>query len=368
MVNLSPINDLLNSAIEEQHFPGAVYLIVENSETKAFEALGNAVVVPEIIAARTDTIYDLASLTKPLVTALLCVQLSEGGKLVVNSPVATYLPEFNIEDKREITVQQLLTHCSGLPAWQPLYAEVKSPTDVLPHIANIKLENEPGTKVVYSDLGYITLGKMIERMTGADLAEYAAQKIFKPLGLNDTCFNPHLSLQPRIAATEEGNKYESAMAGDAGKDYSGWRNAMIWGEVHDGNAYFLGGVAGHAGLFATASDILKIARQFLPGSNLLKPESLPLFSTNFTPGCGVDRSVGWSLATNKTSAGSHISRTAFGHSGFTGTSLWIDPEKTRIFILLTNRVHPRRSDFDMDELRREFHNRAVDWLDKENTG
>jgi len=154
------------------------------------------------------------------------------------------------------------------------------------------------------------------------------------------------------------------MAGDSASHYPGWRKEMIWGEVHDGNAHFLKGVAGHAGLFGTASDALKIARQFLPGGHLLNDSSLSQFSTNLTPGCGIDRSIGWTLSTNSNgAAGNKISRRAFGHSGFTGTSVWIDPEKSRVFILLTNRVHPDRSDFDMDELRRQFHNSAVDLLE-----
>src|SRR5262249_531371 len=159
-------NQLLRAAITQQHFPGAVYLISEERQTKAFEALGNAVVLPEIIPAAADTIYDLASLTKPLITGLLCVILSEEGILNLTAPISQYVSEFDNPGKRGITVEQLLIHASGLPAWRPLYAEVESPAEVLNRIAGVELENKPGTKVVYSDLGYITLGKMIERITG----------------------------------------------------------------------------------------------------------------------------------------------------------------------------------------------------------
>jgi CubicO group peptidase (beta-lactamase class C family) len=364
MNDFSRIDELLSTEIVAAHFPGAVYLISENNEIKIINALGNAVVIPEVIAATTNTIYDLASLTKPLVTALICVILQEQNGLDFESTAGSYLPEFSAGDKRYITVKQLLTHSSGLPAWRPLYADVNNPDDVLAHIAKVPLENPPETKVVYSDLGFIVLGKLIERITGDSLIDAATREIFAPLGLKDTCFNPPAALLKRIAATENGNQYEEKMAGDMASHYTGWRREMIWGKVHDGNAYFLRGAAGHAGLFGTANDVFKIAQQFLPGSDLLSNGSLAQFSTNFTAGCGIDRSIGWSLATNTNgAAGNKISRTAFGHSGFTGTSTWIDPEKNRVFILLTNRVHPHRSDFDMDELRRQFHNLAVDLLD-----
>ena len=364
MTDFSRIDELLSAEIEARHFPGAVYLIAEKAETKTVKALGNAVVFPEIIPTTTDTIYDLASLTKPLVTTLLCSILREQQRLSFEAGIGSYLPYFLTEEKRDITVKHLLTHFSGLPAWRPLYAEMDDPQNVLQYIAQIPLENPPGTKVVYSDLGFIILGKLIEQICQADIVSVAHENIFGPLGLQNTFFNPPQLLWNRIAATENGNGYEAAMAGASARGYTNWRHGIIWGEVHDGNAYFLNGAAGHAGLFGTATEVLKIARQFLPGSDLLMGLSLPQFSTNLTAGCGIDRSIGWTLSTNTNgAAGNRISRAAFGHSGFTGTSVWIDPENTRVFVLLTNRVHPTRSDFDMDELRRQFHNSAVDLLD-----
>jgi CubicO group peptidase (beta-lactamase class C family) len=368
MIDFSPIDEMLAAEIEAKHFPGAVYLISENGETKCVRASGNAVVIPEVIPATIDTIYDLASLTKPLVTTLLCAILEEQQRLNFELTVGSYLPEFLADDKRDITVKQLLTHSSGLPAWRPLYAEITDPSDVLRYISQIPLANPIGTKVVYSDLGFIVLGKLMEQICGLPLADVARQGIFAKLELSDTCFNPPASLRKRIAATEYGNQYEEKMAGDSASHFTNWRREMIWGQVHDGNAHFLNGVAGHAGLFGSAKDVLKIARQFLPGGELLNNQSLPQFCTNLTSGCGIDRSIGWTLSTNTNgAAGNRISRTAFGHSGFTGTSVWIDPEKNRIFILLTNRVHPLRSDFDMDDLRRRFHNQAVDILDGNQT-
>src|SRR5258708_7880313 len=155
MIDFSPIDQMLAAEIEAQHFPGVVYLVSENGETKCVKASGNAVVIPEIIPATTDTIYDLASLTKPLVTTLLCAMLQEQQRLKFDLTVGSYLPDFNANDKCDITVKQLLTHSSGLPAWRPLYAEISNPSDVLRHISQIPLANPVGTKVVYSDLGFI---------------------------------------------------------------------------------------------------------------------------------------------------------------------------------------------------------------------
>jgi CubicO group peptidase (beta-lactamase class C family) len=349
----------------------------------AEDALGLAVVEPEHIPVTLDTIYDFASLTKPLVTALLVVRLAERGLLDMNAPLSSYLTEFNDKDKREITLTRLLTHTSGLPNWRPLYLEAENRAGVPAAIARILLEPQPNqaqTEVIYSDLNYVLLGFVLERVTGERLDILAEQEIFDPLGLKRTMFNPPHQLLLEIAATERGQEFEFANAiADAktrswgesaavasrynrvGVSEARWRKHMIWGEVHDGNAHFMGGVAGHAGLFSTAREAFQIANQFLPGSQLLKAESLGLFTGNLTPGCDTSRSLAWILAeTADCSAGPALPPTAFGHNGFTGTSIWIDPHKRRVFILLTNRVHPRVDAIDMREIRRRFNALAVE--------
>ncbi|MGH9870969.1 MAG: serine hydrolase domain-containing protein [Pyrinomonadaceae bacterium] len=358
------INSLLNERITAGDFPSAVYLVAEKGGQVFADALGNAVVEPQLIAATLDTIYDLASLTKPLVTGLLCARHVEAGELTLDSSVSNYLPEFERTDKQALTIRQLLTHSSGLPAWRPLYILTAGERDrIVSVIADLELEYRPGTRVVYSDLGFIVLGRLLERLTGKPLVELALAEIFEPLNLQQTFFNPELAMQTGIAACETGNAYERGTCGNSeGCDYKNWREGLIWGEVHDGNAYFLGGAAGHAGLFSTARDTLTLASQFVASqSSLLKPATCELFRENMTPGFEEARSFGWQLAETKDSAaGLDLPRNSFGHSGFTGTSCWIDSVRERVFILLTNRTHARALPFaNINSVRRRFHTLAA---------
>ena len=228
------------------------------------DALGNAVVEPQQIPATLDTIYDLASLTKPLITALLCARRIEAGELTLDSSVSHYLPEFDRTDKQAITIRQLLTHSSGLPAWRPLYILANGERDrAAGVIASLDFEYAPGTHVIYSDLGFIALGLLLERLTGKPLVELAQEEIFRPLNLEHTFFNPEQAMQTGIAACETGNAYErQTCSNDYQDEYKNWRDSLIWGEVHDGNAYFLGGAAGHAGLFSTAPEACRLAISF----------------------------------------------------------------------------------------------------------
>jgi CubicO group peptidase (beta-lactamase class C family) len=366
MTAVAAISSFLTERVAAGDFPSAVYLIAERGRAVFTDALGNAVAEPQRIAASLDTIYDLASLTKPLATGMLCARRVEAGELTLDSFVSRYLPEFNRTDKQEITVQQLLTHSSGLPAWRPLYQLAGRPGQTLTAIAEVDLDYQPGTRVVYSDLGFIVLGLLLERLSGKLLAELAREEMFVPLGLQHTFFNPERALQTGIAACEMGNNYERQMCGESDSDKKNWRDEMIWGQVHDGNAYFLGGAAGHAGLFSNARETFAIASQFLPGqSKLLKPETCELFRRNLTHGLEEARSFGWQLAETKDSAaGTDLPRDSFGHSGFTGTSCWIDPQHERIFILLTNRTHARALPFaNINSVRRRFHTLAMAALD-----
>ena len=367
------LSAVLQEHIDAGEFPSAVYLAGERDEIVLADALGHSVVEPYRVANKFDTIYDLASLTKPLVTTLLCSRRIELGELTLDSSVSHYLAEFDRTDKQMITVRELLTHTSGLPAWRPLYVLTEDQPDrAAGAIANLDLEYKPGTRVIYSDLGFIALGILLERLTGQRLPDMAKREIFEPLKLQQTFFNPEIALQTGIAACETGNAYEADMCRQMGTEaYANARQRLIWGEVHDGNAYFLGGAAGHAGLFSTASETFLLAQQFLADSSrLLNRDTCKLFRENMTQGLEEARSIGWQLAATKDSTGGvELPPDSFGHNGFTGTSLWIDPEHRRVFILLTNRTHARPLPFaNINAVRRQFHSLAIKALDHSSPG
>ena len=367
------ISNLLSERIAAGDFPSSVYLVAEKGEIVFGEALGRAVAEPREIAVEFSTIYDLASLTKVLVTGLLCAKLLESGRVEISDPLSKYFAQFNSTDKKEITLRHLLTHTSGFTAWKPFYLltdafsydEKKERVTEL--IAAEPLINAPDAKVVYSDLNFILLGFLFEEIYGARLGAIAEKEIFAPLKLAKTFFNPPAELKEKIAASERGNNYEKQTCRENGYDTEKypWRTDVIWGEVHDGNAYFLNDAAGHAGLFSTAEEVLKIARQFLPGrAELLKPETCSMFSTDLTPGLNEVRSIAFQLAATPESTGAGLTPDSFGHLGFTGTSLWLEPETERILILLTNRTHAHSLPFvNINSTRREFHRLAIDALE-----
>ncbi len=357
---------MLADRVSAGDFPSAVYAVAESGQIIFADAVGAAVRDPNEIHATIDTIYDLASLTKPLITGLLCARRIESGELTLDSSVAHYLPEFDRTDKQMITIRELLTHTSGLPAWRPLYVLANGIRDAaVAAIANELLEYAPGQRVVYSDLGFITLGFLLERMSGLALVALAHKEIIEPLKLANTFFNPSIGIRNRIAASEKGNAYERRTIETGGTQETQsilQRQNVIWGEVHDGNAYFLGGSAGHAGLFSTARETVRIAQQFLANeTSLLKVETCKLFRMNMTPGREEARSIAWKLAASEeSSAGPDLPKDSFGHAGFTGTSCWLDPNNDRIFVLLTNRTHDRTLPFaNINETRRRFHSLAA---------
>ncbi|HZI18468.1 MAG TPA: serine hydrolase domain-containing protein [Pyrinomonadaceae bacterium] len=364
------VSALLADRIGAGDFPSAVYLVAEAGRVRYVGALGEAVREPERRPAALTVIYDLASLTKPLVTGLLAASFVERGLVEPDAPVAAYLPAFDREDKRHLTVRQLLTHTSGLPAWLPLYLLGRR-DEVLDLIAAGPLAYEAGTRVVYSDLGFITLGLLLQAVAGSRLADLARREIFEPLKLARTFFNPSEALRTEVAACESGgNAYEREVCErEHGlKVGRGWRERTVWGEVHDGNAHFLGGAAGHAGLFSTAEETLRLALQFLPRTtSLLKVETCALFSENMTEGLDEARSFAWQLAaTPESTAGPRLPPDSFGHLGFTGTSCWVDPTSERVFILLTNRTHARTLPFvNINSVRRRFHTLAVEALERD---
>ena len=324
------IDDFLQREIDIGSFPSAAYAVGSSRGIEREGALGNAVAVPLRVPATLDTIYDCASLTKPLVTTTLVLQ-----ELELDRRIHGY------------SVRELLTHTSGLRAWMPLYAY----DDPIAALLADGPEYERGTRVVYSDLNFILLWTALKTYT-----TNALERIFKPLGIeNDAMLQPPAELRPRIAATEWGQRYEAKLAGRTDLPR---RDGLIWGETHDGNAFHLGrGAAGNAGLFATARAVFRLAQAWM-NAELLPREVVDEATRNLTPRLDDARGLGWQLPTG--SAATHmLSPRAFGHTGFTGTSVWVDPDRDRIMVLLTNRVHPCAAAVPMQQIRGEFHRLAL---------
>ncbi len=377
------ISKLLETRIDAGDFPSAVYLIAERGEIVNEDALGFAVVEPKKIEAKIDTVYDLASLTKVLVTGLLCAKLLEDGDINLGDKISKFFDAFDSGDKTDITIKNLLTHTSGFRGWLPFYLITKNgdAESIISEIAKTPLENPIDSKVVYSDLNFLLLGFLVEKLFEKTLDKVAKDAIFEPLNLRRTFFNLPENLRKQTAASEKGNAFERQTCIDLGflepsinagasdrirNSRSTFRNRIIWGEVHDNNCYYLNGIAGHAGLFSNSHEAFEIAKQFLPvSSELLKSETCAMFRKNFTPGSNQARSLAFQLAeTMDSTAGKELSKDSFGHLGFTGTSLWIDPQKERIYILLTNRTHDRDLPLaDLKETRQEFHRISSDILD-----
>lgn len=364
-MNNSVLSNFLQTRIEANDFPSCVYLVAEKGEIIYQKALGFAVVEPEKIEAKIDTIYDLASLTKPLVTGLLLAKLIESGEITLPDKISKFIPEF----EAEITIQNLLTHSSGIIAWKPFYLICGLRLEIFDIVIEESHNAKPNQSIIYSDLNFLALTFLLEKLYQKRLDEIADNEIFTPLNLQNTFYNPPKTLQKRIAASEFGNNFELQMCIEKGFSVENRKSQMesrnCWGEVHDGNCCFMDGVSGHAGLFSTAEETFKIAQQFLANeTKLLKPETCSLFRTNFTPHLNEARSISFQLAaTEKSTAGESLAKDSFGHLGFAGTSLWIEPETERIFILLTNRTHAHEIPFvNINSVRRTFHEIAAEQL------
>jgi CubicO group peptidase (beta-lactamase class C family) len=248
-------------------YGGAVALVDQGGRTLLRRALGSAILEPEPRPMAPETVFDLASLTKVIATLPAILRLVDAGALRLDDPLSRILPEVGQDGaKRRVTIRRLLTHSAGLTAWLPLYLDHEGPDAYLAAIAASQPETEPGARVVYSDLGFILLGETVRRLTGHDVAAFAAREIFAPLGMTDTGYLPTPDRRSRAAATERGNATERAMCGDRAAAFGRWRTGVIRGEVHDGNAWYgLGGVGGHAGLFGVADDLVRYGRLWLNG-------------------------------------------------------------------------------------------------------
>jgi len=362
---LGKVETALDKAIEKQEIPGAVVLARMPREGEVFEyawVRGLAAARPERLPMRRDTIFDLASLTKPIATTTAIMLLVDEGSIALDDPVAKTLPSFADRGKEEVTIRHLLSHCAGLKPWREfhqLLIQKERKTGermlgtpegrewILDRVLRGGLVHDPGAAAVYGDLDFMVLGAIVEAVSRQPFDAFCESRIFTRLGLVDTRFFPIPvdgsqavpdAIRRRVAATEN----------------CPWRERIIWGEVHDPNASAMGGVAGHAGLFSTADDVMRFAQLFvdayhgrndsLPGDRVrefCERQNLPVSS---------DWALGWDTPTaGASSSGRHFSEKSVGHLGFTGTSLWIDLERELIVVMLTNRIHQvaKRSRFSL---------------------
>lgn len=344
---LEQVDAVVQGGLQAGLYSVAVYALARTEEVtalKAFGWLGDAGERP----AAPDSIFDLASLTKPLATAASLLALAEDGELHLEEPVGRFLPVSGHDPLVGITLRHLLTHSSGLPAWRKYHSQGLDREEILRRVRTAERERPIGARFVYSDLGYILLGQVVEAVAGTGLDEFARHRLFQPLGMDETTFRPPEALHPRIAPTRCPD-----------------RARVLVGEVHDGNAAAMGGVAGHAGLFASAPDVTLFARMLLRqgrsesagGRQVLAPLTVAAMGRNaLAPEVG-GCSFGWFTRPNgMLPAGDFLPEDVFGHTGFTGTSLLVVPSLDLAAVWLTNRVYSERDGGDFLRLRRRFHN------------
>jgi len=336
---------ILERAIVERAFPAAVIEVGTAGEPLWRQAFGRLTFDASAAAATDDTIFDLASLTKVVATTPMVMQQVERGVLALEDPVSGHVASWRREDRADVTLRDLLAHCSGLPAWRPFFRELKGRAGYEAAIAAEPLEYAPRTRSVYSDLDFMLLGFIVDGRL--PIAERFALMLSQMGIVEEIQFAPPALWRPRIAPTE----------------YDAWRGRLLIGEVHDENAAALGGIAGHAGLFGTAASVGSYARhllQVLDGrSGAVRRTTLEEFITKRSDVPGSSRALGWDTMLPTSSCGSKMSARAFGHTGFTGTSLWIDPEKNVYVVLLTNRVHPTRENELIKQVRPAVHDAVM---------
>jgi CubicO group peptidase (beta-lactamase class C family) len=350
---------LLEDAIAARAFPACSIAVTLRGELAAHKAFGRYTDDPDSLEVTTATIFDLASLTKVLATTTMAMILYERGLLDPEAPVTAIVPEFaagldndNNDDarRREITVRMLLAHSSGLPAYEKLFLHAQTRAELLQAAFRTPLKASPGARTEYSDIGFIILGVILERLADESLDTFCQREIFGPLGMTHTTFNPAPTLKKSIPPTADDRTF---------------RHRIIQGEVQDENASVLGGVAGHAGLFSTAEDLALFAHAMLnAGHPILRPETVAIFTQRETAPAGTSRALGWDTPSAPSQSGKYFSSRAFGHLGYTGTSLWIDPERQLSITLLTNRTWPNCQNQAIKHVRPAFHDAVIEALGK----
>lgn len=356
---------VLRKAIEAHAFPGAAIAVTLGGQLMALQGFGQYTYDAASPTVTAETLFDLASVSKVLPTTAMAALLYERGLLDLEMPLTSILPEFAGDDRRcgEVTIRMLLAHASGLPAYEKLYLRADSREQLLAAAVAVPLAHDPGTHAEYSDIGFILLGVCLERLADESLDQFARREVFGPLGLTRTTFTPPHSSRSQIAPTV---------------DDRGFRHRIIQGEVQDENASVLGGVAGHAGVFSTAGDVAMYAHSMMlprsePSSGdahggeefppaLLRPETLALFTGRQPEPEGTSRALGWDTPSRPSQSGSHLSARSYGHLGYTGTSLWIDPERQLTITLLTNRTWPDCANQAIKQVRPAFHDAIVEAL------
>ena len=395
---------LIQEGVTQKVFPGAVALVARGGKIVFLERVGHRSLTPGRIPMAADTIFDLASLTKPLATALCIMKLVDKGKIFLDQPMAETLPDADLRDKRTLTLRLLLSHSAGLVDWKPFYERLMNYPlqDRKKRLRRWIIEEpfayEPGKGNVYSDLGFMLLEWVVEEQTGQSIPQYALEHFYGPLGLKRTFFrgtreetNPPPSFFAEGGREDQGrgeggspdSRLSKMPLGAGGNDMPGinysseefaatedcpWRRRVLQGEVHDGNAWALGGYAGHAGLFGTAEEVHVIAdmvrgHYFAMRDDFFKPETVREFFRRQDIVKGSDWALGWDTrAPLGSSAGKHFSRDSVGHTGFTGTSIWMDLEQDVIAILLSNRVHPKGNNDKIKRFRPAFHDAVMEEL------
>jgi CubicO group peptidase (beta-lactamase class C family) len=339
---------VIRNAIAERAFPAASVAVTHRGELIASKAFGRFTYESSSPQVTTASIFDLASVSKVVATTCMAMILYQRGLLDLEMPVVAVLPEFTTEDarRRHVTLRMLLAHSSGLPAYEKLFLHSRTRDTLLKAAFATPLAADPGARAEYSDIGFIILAKALERIADEAFDHFCQREIFGPLGMAHTTFNPPSSWRTSIPPTVDDRSF---------------RGRIIQGEVQDENASVLGGVAGHAGVFATAEDLAVFAHAMLQGGQpILRPETVTLFTRREASPAGTSRALGWDTPSPPSQSGKHFSTHAFGHLGYTGTSLWIDPDRQLSVTLLTNRTWPDCDHQAIKEVRPRFHDAVVE--------
>jgi CubicO group peptidase (beta-lactamase class C family) len=344
---------VLENAIGKQAFPACSIATTLRGELVALKAFGRFTYDPASPEVTSASLFDLASLSKVVATTAAAMILYERGLLDLEAPVTAIIPEFADEDalRRQVTLRMLLAHSSGLPAYEKLFQRAATREDLLQATVSTALAADPGTRAEYSDIGFIILGVVLERLADERLDGFCQREIFGPLGMTHTTFKPAAALKQSIPPSADDLTF---------------RHRIIQGEVQDENASILGGVAGHAGLFSTAEDLAVFAHALLNGGYpILRPATVELFTRRESEPEGSSRALGWDTPSAPSQSGKYFSSRAFGHLGYTGTSLWIDPERQLSIVLLTNRTWPDCQNQSIKKIRPAFHDAIVEALENQ---